>query len=182
MPTASRRPASGTVYLTNSTRKHRIDERRLRRTARTLMAALGEANSSVAISLVGDRAIRRLNAQYRNKDRATDVLSFSLINGAACPPLAPRAATPRLARGAPVQTERQLGDIVISVDAAQRQAVEYGVPLMREVERLLIHGLLHVLGHDHHLPAERARMVRAERKLARAIKMPWPQGYRSGLD
>jgi probable rRNA maturation factor len=55
------------------------------------------------------------------------------------------------------------------------------VSLIREVERLLIHGILHVLGHDHERPDERARMVRAERRLARAIGMPWPGGYRSGL-
>jgi probable rRNA maturation factor len=73
-----------------------------------------------------------------------------------------------------------LGDVVISMDTAARQARAYGVSLIREVERLLIHGILHVLGHDHEEPAERARMTRAERRLAKAIGMPWPDGYRSG--
>jgi probable rRNA maturation factor len=158
------------IYLRNATRRHRVDERRIVRTARALLAALGEANSSVAVSLVGDRGIRSLNRRHRGKDRATDVLSFPLAG-----PSRGRAAVNGAA------PERLLGDLVISLDAAQRQAGEYAVPLVREVERLMIHGLLHLLGHDHETAPERARMVRAERRLAKAIGMPWPEGYRSGL-
>jgi probable rRNA maturation factor len=105
-----------------------------------------------------------------------------LTKGRAAPFLTKGHAAPFLTKGhpAPFLTERMLGDVVISLDAARRQADGYGVPLIREVERLLIHGVLHVLGHDHEHPAERARMARAERRLARAIGMPWPEGYRSG--
>jgi len=67
-----------------------------------------------------------------------------------------------------------LGDVVISVDTARRQAAEYDAPLAREIERLLIHGILHVLGHDHEEAAERAAMESEERRLADAIGMPWP--------
>lgn len=67
-----------------------------------------------------------------------------------------------------------LGDIVISIDTARRQAAEYDAPLQRELERLMIHGLLHVLGHDHMEPDERAVMEAEERRLAAAIGMPWP--------
>jgi probable rRNA maturation factor len=63
---------------------------------------------------------------------------------------------------------------VISVDTARRQAADYDAPLAREVERLLIHGLLHLLGHDHLEPLERAAMEAEERRLADAIGMPWP--------
>jgi probable rRNA maturation factor len=67
-----------------------------------------------------------------------------------------------------------LGDIVISVDAAARQAAGYGATLTAEIERLLIHGILHLLGHDHEEPGERRAMVAQERRLARAIGLPWP--------
>ena len=67
-----------------------------------------------------------------------------------------------------------LGDIVISVDTAQAQAAAYDASLEREVERLLIHSVLHLCGHDHMEPDERDVMEREERRLAAAIGMPWP--------
>jgi len=67
-----------------------------------------------------------------------------------------------------------LGDIVVSVDTARRQAAEYDAPLAREVERLLIHGVLHLAGHDHAEAGERVVMEAEERRLAGAIGMPWP--------
>ncbi len=70
--------------------------------------------------------------------------------------------------------ERMLGDIVISVDQAARQAADYDAPLKAELERLMIHGVLHLLGHDHEEPRERAAMEREERRLARRIGLRWP--------
>ena len=67
-----------------------------------------------------------------------------------------------------------LGDLVVSIDTARRQAAAYDAPLQREVERLLIHGVLHLAGHDHLEPVERARMEAEERRLADSIGMPWP--------
>jgi probable rRNA maturation factor len=72
------------------------------------------------------------------------------------------------------ETERLLGDVVISIDTARRQAAAYDAPLQREIYRLLIHGLLHLKGHDHIAAAERRVMRREERRLAEAIAMPWP--------
>jgi rRNA maturation RNase YbeY len=67
-----------------------------------------------------------------------------------------------------------LGDIVISVDTAQAQATAYDATLEREVERLLIHGVLHLCGHDHLVAGERRAMEKEERRLADTIGMPWP--------
>ena len=100
--------------------------------------------------------MRELNRGYRGKDAATDVLSFPMEH-------APAA-----------DAERLLGDVVISVDTAARQATEYDATLQRELYRLLIHGLLHLLGHDHVRAAERRVMEREERRLAAAIALPWP--------
>jgi probable rRNA maturation factor len=155
------------LYLRNTTRKRRLPLRRIERVTRELLAAAGEGEASLSLSFVGDAAIRRLNREHRGKDRATDVLSFPLYEPAA----ARRKGGKRARRGEP---ERLLGDIVISVDAAARQAAGYGATLAAEIERLLIHGILHLLGHDHEVPAERRAMLAAERRLARAIGLPWP--------
>ena len=154
------------LYLRNTTRKRRLPLRRIERVTRLLLAAAGEGEASLSLSFVGDAAIRRLNREHRGKDRATDVLSFPLFE-----PEPGRKGRKRAVRGEP---ERLLGDIVISVDAAARQAAGYGATLTAEIERLLIHGILHLLGHDHEEPGERRAMVAQERRLARAIGLPWP--------
>jgi len=87
-------------------------------------------------------------------------------------PLFEPFAAPKTAR--PGGPELLLGDIVISVDVAVRQAAAYDARLDAEIERLLVHGLLHLLGHDHEKPRERAAMRAEERRLAAAIGLPWP--------
>ncbi|HEY9181464.1 MAG TPA: rRNA maturation RNase YbeY [Candidatus Baltobacteraceae bacterium] len=136
-----------------------VDTRRLKTIARKLLKEVNEGGSSLSISLVDDGAIRELNREHRGKDKPTDVLSFPLYE----------AGEHGLG-----EEERLLGDIVISIDTARRQAADYDAPLQQEIYRLLIHGVLHVLGHDHEDPAERAAMEAEERRLAAAIGMPWP--------
>lgn len=147
------------IYLRNDVRRSGVDRRALVATARRLLAALGEGGATLSLSLVDDAAIRALNRQYRGRDSATDVLSFPLGD-------APE-------RG---EVERLLGDVVISVETARRQAQAYDAPLQREIYRLLIHGLLHLKGHDHVVATQRHAMQREERRLADAIAMPWPYG------
>ena len=144
------------IYYRNDVRRSGIDRRALLSTARRLLIALGERDSAVSLSLVGDDAIRSMNQEYRGKNMPTDVLSFSLDGGA------------------DASVERLLGDVVISVDTARRQAEAYGASLQREVYRLLIHGLLHLKGHDHEEAGERRLMRREERRLAETIALPWP--------
>jgi probable rRNA maturation factor len=95
---------------------------------------------------VGDVEIRELNRDYRDKNRATDVLSFSLVEGEWSG-----------FRGT------MLGDVVISIETAARQARARHRSLNEEVTRLLIHGILHLLGHDHE-EDEEARTMRAEER------------------
>jgi probable rRNA maturation factor len=146
------------VYLSNATRKTGLDFGAIERTVDALLTAADERGSSVSVSFVRDAKIRELNRVFRGLDKPTDVLSFPLVE--------PGVASPG--------GERLLGDIVISVDTAQRQAADYDASLDREVQRLLIHGVLHLLGHDHLEPDERAAMEAQERRLADAIGMPWP--------
>jgi probable rRNA maturation factor len=148
------------IHYRSAVRSSGVDGRALVATAKRLLSAAGEDGASLSLTLVSDPAIRALNREHRGKDTPTDVLSFPLdaADGAA----------------GPLEPERLLGDVVISIDTARRQAADYDAPLQREVERLLIHGLLHVLGHDHEEPVERVAMESEERRLAQSIGMPWP--------
>jgi probable rRNA maturation factor len=120
---------------------------------------------------VRDPAMRELNREHRGKDAPTDVLSFPMHD----PDEFDRTGPTRPRTGAAEDgAERMLGDIVISVDTALRQAADYDAPLDREVRRLLIHAVLHLAGHDHMEPGERAVMEAEERRLADSIGMPWP--------
>lgn len=144
------------IHYRNDVRRSGVDGRALVVTAKKLLAAAGEPSSSLSLTLVNDAAIRELNREHRGKDKATDVLSFSLVeNGSA-------------------SAERLLGDVVISIETARRQASAYDASLQDELYRLLIHGILHVLGHDHERADERRVMVAGERRLAKAIGLRWP--------
>ena len=129
-----------------------IDKRLLRARAVHLLRAVEEARAELSIALVDDAEIAELNAEYRGLDRATDVLSFSLREG----------------KGADYSGSL-LGDVVIGLETAARQARGRRRSVDDEVARLLIHGTLHLLGHDHERGDE-ARVMRAEeRRLWRAI-------------
>jgi probable rRNA maturation factor len=147
------------IHYRNEVRASGVDARALKQTLHKLLTEANEPNSSISVTLVDDETIRELNRDHRGKNKSTDVLSFPL-----CHPERSRRTGP----------EVLLGDIVISVDTARRQAADYDAPLQNELYRLLIHGLLHVLGHDHEEPEERSRMESEERRLAAAIGMPWP--------
>ena len=124
----------------------------LRRSARRLLAGLARDGAELSVLLVSDGEMRRLNRDWRGRDRPTDVLSFAQGEGAGAAP------------------DGLLGDVVISVDTARRQARSGRRPLGREAERLLVHGLLHLLGYDHERSAADARrMQRRERALARRL-------------
>jgi len=116
------------------------------------------ARGSVSIALVTDARIRALNRTYRGKDRATDVLSFSVHGPEALPADA-----------------QHLGDIAIATGVARRQAREAGHSYAMELKVLALHGLLHLMGYDHEEPGDAGRMARLERRLRAK------GGLRSGL-
>ena len=134
-------------------RREPVLARRLARRARRLLAVLRLEAAELSLVLVSDRVMHQLNRTWRGKDRATDVLAFAQREGAGTTP------------------DGLLGDVVISVDTARRQAAELGHSLAAEAERLLVHGLLHLLGYDHERSAAEAqRMQRKERALLRALE------------
>ena len=111
----------------------------------------------IGLHLVGDAAIRALNAEHRGLDVATDVLSFPLID--------PDGAQFALPPDQPVS----LGDVVVSHPRAVEQAAEFGHSTDREIGYLVAHGVLHVLGYDHQAKAERVRMRRREEEALRPL-------------
>ncbi len=137
MPTA---PALEVVLL-NRQRRRRVDASRVRRVLRGAARAL-RVSGEVALVLAGDRTLHRLNRDYRGKDRSTDVLSFP-------------------------GEKAGLGDIVISVPTAARNARRLGRTLPQEIDVLALHGFLHVLGYDHE--KDDGTMDRLERRLRRKL-------------
>jgi probable rRNA maturation factor len=125
----------------------------------------GVALGSLSVRLADDALLRELNRAHRGLDEPTDVLSFPLEEDAA------EGGEPFPApAGAPPDAARELGDIAISVETAARQAAAAGRPLDRELRHLALHGLLHLLGHDHASPAEeRALRAVEERYLGAGI-------------
>ncbi len=136
-----------------SGRRGSLDRRRLRSHAAHMLRELGCARAELSIALVDDPTIAELNERYRGIAGATDVLSFSLLEGA--------------------HAERRgalLGDVVVSLDTAAVQARRARRTLDDEVLRLLIHGTLHLLGHDHERDLEARRMRAEERRLWKALR------------
>ena len=121
--------------------------------------------------LTDDTMIRDLNRRYRGVDAATDVLAFSQEGGAEC--AATRAAPASCARDAPAPQGRRspilLGDVVISVETAERQAARRRHSLDRELGLLLAHGVLHLLGWDDAIPQQRRRMLRRAREVVDSL-------------
>ncbi len=118
----------------------------------------------VSILLVDDADIRKLNRTHRGKDHATDVLSFPMLDPE--PELEPGVIDAGVdadpVSDAALPGPLMLGDIVISMPTAARQAEEYGHTLQRELGFLTVHGVLHLLGCDHEEEVERVRMRELE--------------------
>jgi probable rRNA maturation factor len=117
-------------------------------------------DTEVSVLVVDNETIQQLNRDYRDKDMATDVLSFPLEEeqeGSDEPEVI----------GGPM--ERMLGDIVISIEKAEAQAKEYGHSIERELAFLAVHGMLHLLGHDHEADAATEKIMRSEEKRILAL-------------
>jgi probable rRNA maturation factor len=116
---------------------------------------LGYHDSELSVAIVGDRGIRRINRDYLGKDRPTNVISFSMLEGE----FGSLHAS-------------LLGDVVISVDTAAREAEDGGTSLHGRLCFLLLHGILHLTGYDHERSgeAEARRMERKERDLFRLLE------------
>ena len=139
------------VHMQSQVRRVTFNQASLARLARAILSDVGEASAELGILFVGDQRMRGLNRRYRGKDRTTDVLAFAM-------------------RGVPHSSSHLLGDVVIAVPTAARQAKQGQRSLDEELTVLLVHGILHLCGYDHERSEKEARrMHRRERMILRSI-------------
>ncbi len=146
------------VHVIRRSRDRSISAKRVAADARHLLRVLGENRSELTVTLTNDEEIRCLNRDYRRKDRPTDVLAFAMREGARVP-----------------GDEAVLGDVVISLETAARQAPARRASTAGEVRTLLIHGVLHLLGYDHERSAAEARRMRAKERELQAVLARWKE-------
>ncbi|HEY5648272.1 MAG TPA: rRNA maturation RNase YbeY [Nitrospiria bacterium] len=147
------KPEGISIRVSNRDPGRRIRLGFFRDLAASVLLRSRKKQAEISLTFVTDRAMQRLNRDYRGQDRPTDVLAFDLS----------RAPEPGRAR--PVLN----AEIVISTQTARRQAAGKRHSMTREISHLLIHGLLHVMGYDHMKPDEARRMARRERFLIREL-------------
>ncbi len=141
------------IHLERRVDPKTVDPLAVRRFAKSVLRGEGVADGSVTLVLTDDAQIHELNRQFRDKDRPTDVLAFPDHDD-------PDDPVFDGSEGA----GRYLGDVVISLERARAQAPRFHNTPDAELARLITHGLLHLLGYDHHAPAEGRRMKAAERR------------------
>jgi len=134
------------IEVVNRQRRVKIDTDAWAGFATNALEAIGNnGSSSATIAFVSDKSIRKLNQQFRNVDKATDVLSF------------------------PAGELDNLGDVAVSVETAARQAKDNRLSFDNEIAQLILHGLLHLSGYDHE--TDNGEMNRLELKLRRKLKI-----------
>jgi probable rRNA maturation factor len=131
------------VEVVNRQRRVKVDPNAWTTFAEKALKAIGNSGTSATIAFVSDSSIRKLNRQFRNIDKATDVLSF------------------------PADEPENLGDVAISVETAAKQAKENGLEFNDEIAQLILHGLLHLSGYDHE--TDNGEMNRLELRLRRKL-------------
>ncbi|MGB5810393.1 MAG: rRNA maturation RNase YbeY [Polyangiales bacterium] len=126
--------------------------------AEAMLESLDLADAELSILLCDDATIRSLNRRYRKRNKATDVLAFAMQEGPG-----------------PKADAGLLGDVVISLPTATRQAADHDRPIIDEVTFLLAHGLLHLLGYDHVTKAEEREMTARTEALLGAVHAAGPR-------
>lgn len=142
------------VQIENRQTKFKIDRKTIRSTVSKIFRLLESLDKEISICFTDDENIRELNKQYLNRNKPTNVLSFSLQEGEY------GNINPRM-----------LGDVIISVETAQRDAASGNLTIEQELDFLLIHGILHLTGYNHENTTEKEikRMERKEKEIFNKI-------------
>ena len=148
------------INIKNTQRKINIDIESLRKDAQTVLNALKYKDFDLGIWITNDKTIRTYNKTYRNKDKATDILSFSNY--------------PELKVGERIKVttedDKNLGDLIISAEYVVVDAQKLGVSFEDRIKRLLVHGICHLLGYDHIKDADYIIMYKKEMSLLKKIQ------------
>lgn len=138
------------MEIRNLQRKEKVDRRLIERAARAALEVAGLPEKEISLALVGERVMKRLNFRYKGRKGLTDVLSF------------------------PLQEDDYLGEVVISPAACRLQSRGEGGGFERELALLVIHGVLHLAGHDHTVGAKAARKMKSlEKKALENLENSW---------
>lgn len=140
------------VFVRNDFTNTNLDDHVVHQAASATLRTHNSEACEVSVLLTNESVIQSLNRQYRNIDTSTDVLAFAMREGGGEP------MNPYL-----------LGDVVISVPTAQRQALAQNHSLDREIANLTVHGVLHLLGYDHDIPADATIMFEKQEAILRLI-------------
>jgi rRNA maturation RNase YbeY len=146
------------IHLKNLQKSKSLKLHRVRRDLAEALSLLGHKEAELSVLFVGSAKMKHLNQLYRGIPKETDVLSFPMNEGRSFLPGASESLV--------------LGDIVISVPKMIRQSREYEISLEEELRRLLIHGLLHLLGYDHEKSRyQKVRMEKKEKEILHAVAL-----------
>ena len=146
------------LSIENRQRALKLDTPAVRRLVRLILEDHDADESDLTVVFARDPFVRELNATYRDVDRATDVLAFTMHDMFSPGP-----------DGGTEEIENVLGDVVISVDRAKAQAARYRRTPEREILKLVAHGVLHLLGYDHGSTLDRTRMRNLENRYLRVL-------------
>lgn len=132
-----------TVLIKDSQKSHALDRQRVKRVTEDLLSYSGLGTKDLSLLFTNNAQIQKLNRQYFNKDRPTNVISFSYLDGFPC---------------------EVAGDLIISLERAREEADASGISYYERLFSLIIHGLLHVQGFDHEKGEKEARRMRYREK------------------
>jgi probable rRNA maturation factor len=179
------------IHIKNQQRSKSLNLRRVRKTLASALSLLGLEEAELSVIFVGSRRMKFLNTLYRGIPKETDVLSFPMTEDLYIDDASSRLSFPLVGNHSPkgLRTSRSdktgglpspctsspawpliLGDIVISVPRTMVQAKAYCTPFYEELLRLLVHGLLHLLGYDHEKSRhQKVRMEKKEKEILHAV-------------
>ncbi len=146
MKKSQEKPKAGKILIASNQKLVKLDRTGLRRDVRKILELLGTGQQELSLMIVDDEGIRTINRDYLRRDRPTNVIAFSLTEGDF------GDVNPGV-----------LGDVVVSVETAAREARTAGIPVEDAILYLIIHGILHLAGYDHEGPKgiARARIMSA---------------------
>ncbi len=148
------------ITIKSRLKNNNFDTQSFAQSAQKALDALGYSDFDLGILLTTNATIKKYNATYRNKDKATDVLSFPY-----------HYITAGTKIKAKTDEDKNIGDMIISIEYVQTAAKKLGTTFEKRMNRMLIHSLCHLLGYDHIKDDEFAIMIKKEKSLATAIDL-----------
>ena len=148
------------IFITTKLKTVPLNLQAYQQAAQQALQVLGYDDFDLGIMLTTNRTIKKYNHLYRDKDKTTDVLSFPF-----------HTIVPGQKIKAQSDDDKNLGDMIISLEYVQRDAQKLGTTFEKRMNRMLIHSICHLLGYDHIIDADFKRMIKKEKSLAQAINL-----------